>query len=51
MYVVEMQNHLIRRVDGVNGVISTVAGTGEPAMAATTALPKQPSFGNRIASL
>lgn len=29
MYFVEMQNHLIRRVDAKTGVISTVAGTGE----------------------
>jgi sugar lactone lactonase YvrE len=29
MYFVEMQNHLIRRVDAKTGMISTVAGTGE----------------------
>ncbi len=29
MYFVEMQNHLIRRVDAKTGKISTVAGTGE----------------------
>jgi sugar lactone lactonase YvrE len=29
MFFVEMQNHLIRRVDAETGVISTVAGTGE----------------------
>ncbi len=29
MYFVEMQNHLIRKVDAQTGVISTVAGTGE----------------------
>jgi sugar lactone lactonase YvrE len=29
MYFVEMQNHLIRRVDAATGTISTVAGTGE----------------------
>lgn len=28
MFFVEMQNHLVRRVDGKTGVISTVAGTG-----------------------
>ncbi len=28
MYFVEMQNHLIRRVDAASGTISTVAGTG-----------------------
>lgn len=30
MYFVEMQNHLVRRVDAKTGQISTVAGTGEP---------------------
>jgi len=29
MYFVEMQNHLIRRVDAKTGIISTVAGTGK----------------------
>ncbi len=29
MYFVEMQNHLVRKVDQVTGVISTVAGTGK----------------------
>lgn len=29
MFFVEMQNHLIRRVDAKTGVISTVAGTGQ----------------------
>lgn len=29
MFFVEMQNHLIRRVDAATGKISTVAGTGE----------------------
>jgi len=28
MYFVEMQNHVVRRVDAVTGMISTVAGTG-----------------------
>src|SRR5688572_20619881 len=30
MYFVEMQNHLVRRVDAKTGRISTVAGTGQP---------------------
>jgi len=30
MYFVEMQNHLVRRVDVQTGRISTVAGTGQP---------------------
>lgn len=29
MYVVEMQNHVVRRIDAKTSVISTVAGTGE----------------------
>lgn len=29
MYFVEMQNHLVRKVDPATGVISTVAGTGK----------------------
>jgi sugar lactone lactonase YvrE len=33
MFFVEMQNHLIRRVDANTGVISTVAGTGEAGFA------------------
>jgi streptogramin lyase len=30
MLFVEMQNHIVRRVDAVTSVISTVAGTGKP---------------------
>ena len=30
MYFVEMPNHVIRRVDRKTGVISTIAGTGQP---------------------
>jgi sugar lactone lactonase YvrE len=33
LYFVEMQNHLVRRVDAKTGVISTVAGTGEAGFA------------------
>ena len=29
MFVVEMKNHIVRRVDANTGVISTIAGTGE----------------------
>ena len=29
MFFVEMQNHIVRRVDRATGIISTVAGTGE----------------------
>lgn len=47
MYFVEMQNHLVRRVDRKTGTISTVAGTGSagfsgdggPALAATFRQP------------
>ncbi|WP_254513772.1 hypothetical protein [Anatilimnocola floriformis] len=47
MLFVEMQNHLIRRVDAKTGVISTIAGTGKPGYAgdggpATKAQFKQP---------
>jgi DNA-binding beta-propeller fold protein YncE len=30
MFFVEMQNHVIRRVDAESGMISTIAGTGKP---------------------
>jgi sugar lactone lactonase YvrE len=30
LYFVEMQNHLVRKVDRKTGIISTLAGTGEP---------------------
>ena len=33
MYFVEMQNHVVRRVDAKTGVIATVAGTGKPGLA------------------
>jgi DNA-binding beta-propeller fold protein YncE len=44
---VEMQNHLVRRVDATTGIISTVAGTGQPGFsgdggAAMTAQLRQP---------
>lgn len=47
MFFVEMQNHLVRKVDRKSGLISTVAGTGEPGFGgdsglATKALLKQP---------
>ena len=29
LYIVEMQNHIVRRVDAQSGIISTIAGTGE----------------------
>jgi DNA-binding beta-propeller fold protein YncE len=29
MYIVEMKNHVVRRVDGKSGIISTVAGNGK----------------------
>ena len=30
MFIVEMKNHLVRRVDARTGVITTVAGSGQP---------------------
>ncbi|MEM7386123.1 MAG: hypothetical protein AAF514_14375 [Verrucomicrobiota bacterium] len=30
LYVVEMKNHIVRRIDQKTGIIETVAGTGEP---------------------
>lgn len=47
MFFVEMQNHLVRRMDAKTGVISTVAGTGTPGFSgdggpATKAQFKQP---------
>ena len=30
LYIVERDSHVVRRVDAVTGIISTVAGTGEP---------------------
>jgi sugar lactone lactonase YvrE len=30
LYVVERDNHTVRKVDGTTGIIATVAGTGEP---------------------
>src|SRR5262249_4547122 len=47
MFFVEMQNHIVRRVDGKTAVISTVAGTGRPGFSgdggkATQASLRQP---------
>jgi streptogramin lyase len=47
MYFVEMQNHLVRRVDKKTGTITTVAGTGEAGYSgdggsATKAMFRQP---------
>ncbi len=33
MYIVEMQNHIVRYIDAETGVISTVAGSGQPGFA------------------
>jgi streptogramin lyase len=33
MFFVEMKNHVVRRVDSKSGLISTVAGTGQPGFA------------------
>lgn len=47
MFFVEMQNHLVRRVDAKSQIISTVAGTGQPGFSgdggpATKATFRQP---------
>src|SRR6266496_1157900 len=47
LFFVEMSNHLVRRVDAWTGLISTVAGTGQPGFSgdggsATNATLKQP---------
>lgn len=47
LYIVDMMNHRVRKVDMKTGIISTVAGTGEPGFsgdggAATQAQFKQP---------
>lgn len=44
LYFVEMQNHLVRRVDGKTGIISTVAGTGEPGFSGDGAPATQARF-------
>lgn len=52
MFFVEMPNHLVRRVDGRTGMISTIAGTGErgfsgdgaPAIQATMSRPHSIQF-------
>jgi sugar lactone lactonase YvrE len=33
MYIAERDNHVVRKVDGASGVISTLAGTGSPGFA------------------
>ena len=43
MYFVEMQNHLIRRVDAATGVISTLAGSPKTDSEATT-IPRDAQF-------
>lgn len=30
LFVVEMMNHIVRRIDATSGIITTVAGTGQP---------------------
>jgi sugar lactone lactonase YvrE len=47
MFFVEMQNHVVRRVDAKSGIISTIAGTGMPGFsgdggAASAAQLRQP---------
>jgi len=47
LYVVEMKNHVVRRIDAKSKIITTVAGSGKPGFGgdggpATTALFRQP---------
>jgi streptogramin lyase len=44
MYFVEMQNHVIRRVDAKTGVISTVAGVGRPGVGGDGGDARQAAF-------
>lgn len=52
LFVVEMRNHIVRRIDAVTGIISTVAGTGTagfsgdggPAVAAALKVPHGIAF-------
>ena len=39
IYIADTSNHVIRRVDGVTHVITTIAGTDSPAIPATTSPP------------
>ncbi len=55
MFFVEMKNHLVRRVDALTGIISTVAGTGKsgfsgdggPAIQASMSSPHSIALDNR----
>ena len=44
MYFVEMQNHLVRRVDAKTRLISTVAGTGQPGFSGDGGLATKARF-------
>lgn len=44
LFIVEMKNHLIRRVDAKTQLISTVAGTGQPGFSGDGGAAKQAQF-------
>lgn len=44
MFFVEMQNHVVRRVDAKTGIISTVAGTGKPGFSGDDGLATRAQF-------
>ena len=47
MIFVEMKNHLLRRVDAKTGVISTIAGNGQPGFAGDDGPATQARFNQR----
>ena len=44
MYFVEMQNHLVRKVDRASGVISTIAGTGKAGFSGDGGTAREANF-------
>ena len=49
MYIAERDNHVVRKVDGKTGVISTLAGTGAAGFPATAARHRRRNSDNRTA--
>ena len=46
LFLSEARNHTVRRIDQNTGVITTVAGTGEPVIPATAARRPKPGLTN-----